>query len=418
MALDRQQQRFPAYTPVMALSTCKKTSSEKTPIFQKTPEGLVYRIPSLIYIEDSHTLLAFAEERTSPSDDHAKSLVSREGKVSPDKTIEWSPLQRLNSASLPGHRTMNPCPVYEKSSKMIFLFFICVKTEVSEQQQIKTGKNAARLCCVTRKEGEQRWSAVNDLTEIVIGAEIAQWATFAVGPGHGIQLASGRLVIPAYRYCVTSRNPQSARPYAFYFYSDDKGKNWRLGQNVEGESCECEMAEIRDDRGQTRLYCNARHINQECRVEAWGKSQEVCFTTFYPAPKLVQARFGCQGSVVSLPAPESHAGSGTRSWLLFSHPTSTKGRLDLGIYLNKNPFQQSSWEQPLVLNPGPSGYSDLASCADYGFFACLVECGEKKETEQIALLRFSLDDVLKAIDMLIKFGTSQFLPILLQQISP
>ncbi|XP_072560077.1 sialidase-3-like [Paramormyrops kingsleyae] len=380
----------------MALSTCKKTPSEKTPIFQKTPEGLVYRIPSLIYIEDSHTLLAFAEERTSPSDNHAKSLVSREGKVSADKTIEWSPLQRLESASLPGHRTMNPCPVYEKSSKTIFLFFICVENGISEQQQIITGKNAARLCCVTRKEGEQEWSAVNDLTEIVIGAEIAQWATFAVGPGHGIQLASGRLVIPAYRYPGTNRNPLSARPYAFYFYSDDMGKIWKLSQKIKEESGECEMAETVDDSGQTFLYCNARSKHKNYRLEAWGESEEVCFTESHLVPELVESWAGCQGSVVSLPVPESHAGSGTGSWLLFSHPTSTKGRLNLGIYLNKNPFQQSSWEQPLVLNPGPSGYSDLASCADYGFFACLVECGEERETEQIALLRFSLDDVLKA----------------------
>ncbi|XP_048844263.1 sialidase-4-like [Brienomyrus brachyistius] len=291
---------------------------------------------------------------------------------------------------------MNPCPVYEKSSKTIFLFFICVKNGISEQQQIITGKNAARLCCVTRKEGEQSWSSVNDLTEIAIGAEIAQWATFAVGPGHGIQLASGRLVIPAYRYPGTNRNPLTAQPHAFYFYSDDKGKNWKLSQKIEEESGECEMAEIVDDKGQTYLYCNARSKYKKYRLEAWGKSQEVSFTESHLVPELVEPWAGCQGSVVSLPGPESHAGSGTKCWLLFSHPTSTKGRLDLGIYLNKNPFQQSSWEQPLVLNPGPSGYSDLAFCASYGFFACLVECGENKEIEQIALLCFDLHDVLKA----------------------
>ena len=56
--------------------------------------ALVYRIPALLYLPQQKTLLAFAEERTSKKDEHAKLIVlrrgsydtsTRQGQVRPDK---------------------------------------------------------------------------------------------------------------------------------------------------------------------------------------------------------------------------------------------------------------------------------------------------------------------------------------------
>lgn len=41
--------------------------------------ALVYRIPALLYLPQQKTLLAFAEERTSKKDEHAKLIVLRRG---------------------------------------------------------------------------------------------------------------------------------------------------------------------------------------------------------------------------------------------------------------------------------------------------------------------------------------------------
>lgn len=67
---------------------------------------------------------------------------------------------------------MNPCPVLDEHSGTIFLFFIAVLGHTPEAVQIATGKNAARLCCVTSCDAGLTWGSVRDLTEEAIGAAL------------------------------------------------------------------------------------------------------------------------------------------------------------------------------------------------------------------------------------------------------
>lgn len=295
---------------------------------------------------------------------------------------------------------MNPCPVYEKQTKMLYLFFICVFDKITEYEQIHSGKNKARLCYISSKDSGMNWSDVTDLTESVIGSEIHNWATFAVGPGHGIQLKSGRLIIPAYAYfihyrCFSFGNPITTKSNALAFYSDDCGNTWHLGKNAKNvnfESCECEMAEI-IDKERSYLYCNARS-SQGFRVEMLSATSGEAFDQPHQVKKLVEPPYGCQGSVLSFTSPEQTENDST-TWLLYSHPTSKRKRKDLGVYLNRSPLRDSGWNDPWIILHGPCGYSDLSLCEDTHSFACLVECGKKKEVEEIAFIEFSLSDVLK-----------------------
>ncbi len=103
--------------------------------------------------------------------------------------FQWdSSHELLTSACQPNRRSMNPCPVYERESKTLFLFFITVPVGVSEHKQIHKNKNEARLCYITSKDTGKTWSDISDLTADVIGEQEKDWATFAVGPGHGIQM--------------------------------------------------------------------------------------------------------------------------------------------------------------------------------------------------------------------------------------
>uniref|UniRef100_A0A8C9VW31 exo-alpha-sialidase n=1 Tax=Scleropages formosus TaxID=113540 RepID=A0A8C9VW31_SCLFO len=379
------------------------TECKRTTVFQQ----FTYRIPSLLRLPEGGDLLAFAEKRATASDTDALWLVMRRGQVSHD-SVQWLPMQELQDATLPGHRAMNPCPVYERDSGTLFLFFICVPTKMSESHQIRTRKNAARLCYVMSTNQGQNWSAVADLTERVIGEREKYWATFAVGPGHGIQTASGNLIIPAYAYhidswCLRVPCPWTVQPHAFYYYSTDRGKTWLVGHTVHRKSCECEMAEVVDHEGKGHMYCNARNRGFR-RVEALAETNSTGFGKSGLAPKLVEQHHGCQGSVIGFPAPkpylEKHSKESTKptdslTWLLFSHPTDRRRRRNLGVYLNKRPLQGSNWEEPWIINRGPSGYSDLVYCEDKELFVCLMECGEKSEVEQIASMCFSLSDVLE-----------------------
>lgn len=403
------------------VSTCFLRST----LFQQEEQnGLTYRIPALLYIPPAHTFLAFAEMRSSCRDEDAVYLVFRRG-VMKGCSVQWGPQQPLKEATLPGHRTMNPCPVWEKNTGRVYLFFICVRGRVSEHRQLMCGKNAARLCFLYSEDSGCSWGEVKDLTEEVIGSEMKHWATFGVGPGHGIQLQSGRLVIPAYAYLVSCWFlcfPCSVKPHSLMIYSDDLGVTWHHGKFIEPQvTVECQVAEVPGKAGNLVLYCSARTPNK-FRAEAFSADSGDCFQKPTLNPQLYEPRNGCQGSVVSIqplkmpyssgkdvPSTQkcplldrsleveegARAPSGT--WLLYSHPTSKKKRINLGIYYNPNPLEENCWSRPWILNCGPSGYSDLA-VVEQGLLACLFECGKRREDEQIDFCLFSDQKVLSCDD--------------------
>uniref|UniRef100_A0A8C1KM94 Sialidase 3 (membrane sialidase), tandem duplicate 1 n=1 Tax=Cyprinus carpio TaxID=7962 RepID=A0A8C1KM94_CYPCA len=232
---------------------------------------VTYRIPALIYISDNRILLAFAEK----------------WKTADDTDVLWdSSHELLTSACLPNHRSMNPCPVYERESKTLFLFFIC-----------DTGKT---------------------------------W------------------IVPTYVYPCNSLN---------FKPTSRKGSTWHLGKCVDGESNECQMAEIIDDKGNSKLY-----------FEALSESNGEAFDKPSSAHKLTEIGHGCQGSVLNF-AP-------------------IKKRACLGVYLNKSPWDASGWEDhKLIIYDGPNGYSDLAQCGDGKQFACLMECGEISEVFKLTCFK-------------------------------
>ena len=86
--------------------------------------------------------------------------------------LQWEDMRVLGSAFLPGHRSMNPCPVYDEFTGTLFLFFIAVLGHTSESYQLVTGKNVTRLCYVSSTDNGDTWSPVTDLTKKVIGDTI------------------------------------------------------------------------------------------------------------------------------------------------------------------------------------------------------------------------------------------------------
>ncbi|XP_042648473.1 sialidase-3 isoform X2 [Tyto alba] len=354
--------------------------------------GVTYRIPALLYVPPAATFLAFAEKRSSPRDEDAKYLVLRRGRRH-GTSVEWGPVEELSALVLPGRRTMNPCPLYEARSGTVFLFCICVERGKTERRQIWRGCSAVRLCCATSPDGGRSWSPLRDVTDEAVGADLSRWATFAVGPGHGVQLDSGRLVVPAYAYyvhgclCGVVPLPCNTRQHALVFYSDDGGRSWHKGALVTGgQTGECQVAEIGgSDAHRPLLYCNAR-APRGCRAVAFSADRGLRFERSAPCEALGEPPRGCQGSVVSFAAATGDA----PTWLLYSHPTNRHRRRDLGIYLNPSPRDGAGWRRPWVLHPGPAGYSDLAVCPG-GVFGCLFECGVTSACEEIAFCLFTLD---------------------------
>uniref|UniRef100_A0A3Q3LWG4 exo-alpha-sialidase n=1 Tax=Mastacembelus armatus TaxID=205130 RepID=A0A3Q3LWG4_9TELE len=386
-------------------------------LFHKEPNGVTYRVPALLYLSRSRSFLAFCEERLSPSDSQAHLLVMRRGAFYRNY-VEWEDMRVLGTAFLPGHRSMNPCPVYDEFTSTLFVFFIAVLGNTSESYQLVTGKNVTRLCFICSTDDGHTWSPVTDLTKRVIGDTIKEWATFALGPGHGIQLKSGRLLIPAYAYHIECKECFGklcqTTPRAFCFHSDNHGRTWRFGEAVPGpESVECQVVSVDEEDGTNVLYCNARSP-LGYRVQALSLDDGAVFQEGQLVQRLVEPRNGCHGSSVGFPAPlhlfqsllaPSHSPSPdflTPTWVVYSHPTWTTARKDLGMFLSLFPRDPDSWHGPWVIYEGPSAYSDLAyvelppspGSPPAVAFACLFECGTKTAYDEICFSIFTLYELI------------------------
>ncbi|XP_018415857.1 PREDICTED: sialidase-4-like [Nanorana parkeri] len=405
----------------------------RTVLFEREKNGVTYRVPALLYIPRWSTLLAFAEERLSVDDAHANLLVLRRGTFYRNY-VEWEDMVAVDKARLTGHRSMNPCPIYDDFTGQIFLFFIAVLGSTTESYQIITGRNLARLCFITSSDQGRSWSDVTDLTHQVIGESLKEWATFALGPGHGIQLKSGRLLVPAYTYHINCRNCFGklcrTTPQAFAFRSDDHGKSWKVGELIPNlHTVECQLVSVDEEDGSNILYCNARS-SLGFRVQALSSDGGIVFQPAQLVEKLVETPSGCHGSVIGFPAPlaflsnhdinnalqhKTHHRTGkgfqTPTWVLYSHPTSTHSRLNLGVYLSTYPKDADSWRGPWVIYEGPSAYSDLSYIelpsgedGSVGLppivaFACLYENGLKSPYEQISFSIFTLYEVIQNLPL-------------------
>ncbi|XP_014818422.1 PREDICTED: sialidase-4 isoform X1 [Calidris pugnax] len=469
----------------------------RTVLFEKESNGVTYRVPALLYLPCVAKLLAFAEERLSADDAHANLLVLRRGTVY-GSYVEWEDMRVLETATLQHHRSMNPCPLYDQFTGTLFLFFITVLGRTPEAYQIVTGQNVTRLCCVTSIDQGLSWSTATDLTQQVIGGAIKDWATFALGPGHGIQLRSGRLLVPAYSYHIDCKECFGqlckTTPHSFAFYSDDHGRGWRFGEFIPNlQTGECQLVSVDEEDGSNVLYCNARSP-LGFRVQALSTDDGAVFHGGQLVQRLVEPPHGCHGSVIGFPAPfvyvpaaprdpvmrhqgsaprllprmlpglrslptqqtageelpivatsghhepaepkevsltpghPSHAGRVTLgpgdpmstsnpvpffqapTWVLYSHPTSSMSRVNMGVHLSTFPRDVESWTEPWVIYEGPSAYSDLAYMElPYNedsitggpaiAFACLYENGTRSPYEQISFSMFTLHDVLQNIPL-------------------
>lgn len=324
------------------------------------------------------------------------------------------------------------------------------------------------------------------------------WATFALGPGHGIQLRSGRLLVPAYSYHIDCKECFGqlckTTPHSFAFYSDDHGRGWSFGEFIPNlQTGECQLVSVDEEDGSNVLYCNARSP-LGFRVQALSTDDGAVFHGGQLVQRLVEPPHGCHGSVVGFPAPfvyvpatprdpvmsvwgsasqmlpgicpgfrylparqaacdelsavatsshhepaeskegcptpghHGHAHGNTLvqrdpvvtprpdgffqapTWILYSHPTSSMSRINMGVHLSTFPRDVESWTEPWVIYEGPSAYSDLAYMElPYNeapiaggpaiAFACLYENGTRSPYEQISFSMFTLHDVLQNIPL-------------------
>jgi sialidase-1 len=307
-----------------------------------------YRIPALIATQKG-TLLAFCEGRRNSGSDTGDIDVLLRRSFDNGKT--WTSVQKV--ADMGNDTIGNPTPVLERKTGTVFLLLTSNPATAE----------ANRAVWISRSNDDGAiWTTPVEITSEVKKPE---WTWYATGPGNGIQLRSGRLVIP----CDHNRRDNNER-HSHIIYSDDRGETWKIGGIAEDKTNESAVAETR--RGDLVLNMRSYHGANRRAIQ---RSKDAGITLL--PLELDQALIDpvCEASLIA-----------DNGWLIFSNPAATT-RTRMTVRLSKD--NGRSWPRAGVIYDGPSAYSSLAVLRDKAI-GLLYERGDRKPYERITFARFKL----------------------------
>jgi sialidase-1 len=337
-------------------SVSEEGGLRQTDLFISGRDGYkAYRIPALV-VSGKGTILAICEARkNSFSDSGDIDLVI---KRSFDNGETWTDMQMIWDD---GDNTVgNPCPIVDRQTGTIWLPFC---------------RNNERVFVTKSTDDGATWSPPAEITQSVSRPD---WTWYATGPGHGIQLSSGRLLVPCDHKIknATKENPQWY--FSHVIYSDDRGSTWNLGGTTEGKTNECLALETQDGS----VYLNIRSYgDKNCRAYARSSDGGITWSKVELDESLIAPK--CQASIARFTDSKHHG----KNRVLFSSPAGTQ-RENLTIRLSYDECR--TWAFSRTLNPGKSAYSELAVTADMTI-CCFYERGVKDTYERITFARFSLE---------------------------
>lgn len=377
-----------------AVSACAAAPFiEKVNLFEEGRDGFVsYRIPGLV-VSTKGTALVYCEARKNSGADWGEIEIHLRRSL--DGGRSWSPAARVahlaprtgprnpNSwgkpkqpEGEPDQQTVNnPVAIADRDGTIHFLY--CIEyMRVFYQRSDDDG--------VT-------WSAPAEITSVFdqFRSEL-DWQVLATGPGHAIQLRTGRLVVPF--WMRTASQPAKPQAEVGVIYSDDHGQTWRRGEIAQRDCSEPNIVEVADGR----VLVTVRNSDaRDRRMVSYSRDG----ATGWSPPEFVTDLLepGCMAGIVSHPG-RSETG---KPLLLFSHPNTTKRdhkeRANVTIHASEDDGR--TWPVSKLLQPSPSAYSDLAVLPD-GTILCFYESGTPEAAvkhnrpwaySHITLARFNLE---------------------------
>jgi sialidase-1 len=354
---------------------------EKIDLFRAGEGGYkLYRIPGVV-VTKAGTVLAYCEARKSDRGDWGTIDVLLRRSTDGGKT--WGDPQKV--ADVPGPKEKNPVALAQK---------LASKDDVTYNNPVMIADHSGAVhllfcleymrCFYARSDDDGKtWGKPAEITASAFDPlkKEYDWRVLATGPGHGVQLKSGRLVVACWLSLGTGGHAHRPSVVTTIF-SDDAGKTWKPGAIAIPNTAEwvnpneSTVAELPDGT----VMLNARSESKANRrlvttspdgATTWGKP---AFDDALPEPV-------CMGSLLAVP--------GARPVLLFSNPDNleksgakappapggNRDRKNVTVRLSEDGGK--TWVAKRSVEGGFSAYSDLAALPDGTVMLLYERAGEK-----------------------------------------
>ncbi|TAM94556.1 MAG: exo-alpha-sialidase [Chitinophagaceae bacterium] len=349
------------------------------------------RIPALV-VTNKGTLLAFCEARYSSKGDWASiDILMRR---STDGGSTWSKPAVIARRGPIDKPTSNSVPIVDENGTIHFLY----------------QRDYAHCYYIQSTDDGLTWSSPKDITDVFNKFKPEyNWAVLAPGPGHGIQLKNGRLVVPVWlaspNSIISEEKPRPHRPSCVAtIYSDDDGETWQRGDIIadNGDIAAGSADTIINPSESVLTQLSDGRVMINIRSESGPHRRLVAYSpdgaSHWTKPFFDQALFEpiCMASMISLKSPLD------KDYLLFCNPDSKddpasqhllarEGGRRENLVLKLSDDQGKNWPVEKVVDPGPTSYSDMAVSKD-GIIYILYEhlTGFNHPTPQIMLARLNL----------------------------
>ncbi len=373
---------------------------EKTDLFTGGEGGYkLYHIPGIV-VTAKGTVLAWCEARVKGNGDWDQIQIVLRRSTDEGKT--WS--EPKNIVDVPGPKTKNPFSLAVKGVDPKDVTYNNPVLIADRDGTVHMLFCLEYMRCFYQRSTDDgvTWSTPVEIT----GAfekfrETYPWKVLATGPDHTIQLTNGRLVVPVWLSLATGNNGHHPS-VAATIYSDDQGGTWHAGDialpNTEEWIDPNETTVIQLANG--RVMLNSR---TESKAHRRLVTTSPDGATGWSTPKFDDALLEpiCMAGLVRF----SLAADGGKNRILFSNPDNIsradgkevpgkyRDRKNLTVRLSYDEGQ--TWAKSKVIDPGYSGYSDLAVTKS-GLILCFYGRGEKTDFggfafKALTLARFNLE---------------------------
>lgn len=338
---------------------------DETILYEATVDGYAqYRIPGVV-VTGNGTVITYMEARKTTSDLADIDIYMRR---STDGGNTWESRVKLVDGVSTGNTINNPVMIAEKNSSTVH-FLYC--KEYNQAFYMKSTDNGAT------------WSSPVEITSVFNQFKTEfNWTSIATGPGHGIQLANGRLVVPVW-LALNTFSPDVIST----IYSDDGGATWNRGEII------WDTPDVPGPNETTavQLYNGSVMLNSRNS------------TTVNPSRSVVTSLNGSSGWSTpvldrELNDPNDY-GSILRftdqhdyynNRLLFTNTNNPSDRSNLTVKMSMD--EGDSWTYSKVIAPEGSAYSDLAVSNDKQTIYCFYEKWNGSVSyHYLVLARFNLE---------------------------